>query len=94
MASSPGGRGKGRGRRAYCGGRKGFDPPGNLGDGGGFRSAGESGIEEGGVPTRAEAGTGLEVAAVGLVEEWGAARGDVAEAEVGIHEGSTDKVRA
>ena len=51
-----------------------------LGDGGGFRSAGESGIEEGGVPTRAEAGTGLEVAAVGLVEEGGAARRDGAEA--------------
>jgi hypothetical protein len=79
MASSPGGRGEGRGRRAHWG-RKGFDPPGNLGDGGGFRSAGESGIEEGGVPTRAEAGTGLEVAAVGLVEEGGAARRDGAEA--------------
>ena len=75
-------------------GRKGVDPSGNLGDGGGFRSAGESGVEDGWVPTRGEAGTGLEVAAVGLVEEWGAARSDGAEAEVGIHEGATDEVRA
>ncbi len=33
------------------------------------------------MPTRAEAWTGLEVAAVGLVEEGGAARRDGAEAE-------------
>ncbi len=74
------------------GGRKGFDP-GNLGDGGGFRSAGESGIEEGWVPTWGEAGTGLKVSAVGLMET-GAARSDGAKAEVRIHEGSTDQVRA
>jgi hypothetical protein len=74
-------------------GRKGSDPLGNLGDGGEFRSAGESGVEEGRMPTRGEAGTGLEVAA-GLVEEWGTARSDGAEAEVGIHEGATDEVRA
>ncbi len=75
-------------------GRKGVDPPGNLGDGGGFRSAGESGVYEGWVPIRREAETGLEVAAVGLVKEWGAARSDGAEAEVGIHESATDEVRA
>ncbi len=82
-----------RGRRAHWG-RKGFDPPGNLGDGGGFRSAGESGVEEGGVPSRAEAGTGLEVAAVGLVEEGGGTRRDGAEAEVRIQEGATNEVRS
>ncbi len=46
------------------------------------------------MPIRREAETGLEVAAVGLVKEWGAARSDGAEAEVGIHEGATDEVRA
>jgi hypothetical protein len=46
------------------------------------------------VPTRREAGTGLEVATIGLVKEWGAARSDGTEAEVGIHEGATDEVRA
>ncbi len=81
-------------RRRKQRGRKGFDPPGNLEDGGGFRSAGERGIEEGWVPTWGEAGTGLKVSAVGLMEEGGAARSDGAKAEVRIHEGSTDKVRA
>ena len=81
-----------RGRRAHWG-RKGFDPPGNFGDGGGFHFAGESGVEEGGVPTRAEAGTGFEVAAVGLVEEGRATRRDGAEAEVRIQEGATNEVR-
>ncbi len=46
------------------------------------------------MPTRAEAWTGLEVAAVGLVEEGGAARRDGAEAEVGTQEGATNEVRA
>jgi hypothetical protein len=47
------------------------------------------------VPTMGNAGTVLEVAAVGLVEEIrGAARSDGAEAEVRIHEGATDEVRA
>ena len=46
------------------------------------------------MPTRGEAGTGLEVAAVGLVEEGGAARRDGAAAEVWIQEGATNEVRA
>ena len=46
------------------------------------------------MPTWGEAGTGLKVSAVGLMEEWRAARSDDAKAEVRIHEGSTDKVRA
>ena len=41
-----------------------------------------------------EAGPGFEVSAVRLVEEGGAACSDGAEAEVGIHEGATDEVRA
>ncbi len=73
---------------------KGFDPPGNLGGGGELRSAGESGVEEGWVPTWREAGTGLKVSAVGLMGEGGAARSDGAKAEVRIHEGSIDEVRA
>ena len=46
------------------------------------------------MPIRREAETGLEVAAVGLVKEWGTARSDGAEVEVEIHEGATDEVRA
>ncbi len=72
--------------------RKGVDPPGDLGYGGGFRSARESYIEKGWVPTRGEVEPGFEASAVGLVEEGGSACSDGAETEVGIHEGATDEV--
>ncbi len=70
------------------------DPPGDLRDGGRFEAAGGGAILKAVVPSKCEAWAGGEVAGVRLEEDGRGATDNGAEAEVGVHEGPGDEVKA